>query len=220
VLGEVVALYACTLLAIKALVMLQEAFRLPGDVLVLVPVLFLYVPVFWLRRQGLDQHDYALTLEGWRPALRFNLVIFLVLLPPFVIGNHLFQQVVFHRGPVGLWPKDFFFGVVVYQLLFVGIPEEFFYRGYMQSRLNEVFPRRFRLFGVSFGWGLLLTALLFTIGHSIVIVRWWHFSIVLPALVFGWIRERTGNVVASSLFHAGCNILMVTLDTYYGVIKP
>ena len=44
--------------------------------------------------------------------------------------------------------------------LFVGFGEENLYRGYMQSRLNEAFGRPYRFFGVPFGWGVFVTALL------------------------------------------------------------
>jgi hypothetical protein len=222
VLREVMLLYLGTLLAIKAVVALQSSFNLPADVLVAVPLLFLYVPVFWLRRRQLEPGDFGLTLtwEAVGPALRLDARVIGVILPFFLLGNHLYQTLIFHRSPVGLLPKDYLSQVVLYHLLFVGPPEEFFYRGYMQSRLNQVFPRRYRVFGASFGWALPLTALLFTAGHSLVVMRWWHFSIFFPALVFGWMREKSGNILASSLFHAFCNILMVTLETWYGVIKP
>lgn len=41
--------------------------------------------------------------------------------------------------------------------VFVGFGEEILYRGYMQSRLNEVFGRPYRFFDVPFGWGALIT---------------------------------------------------------------
>jgi membrane protease YdiL (CAAX protease family) len=31
--------------------------------------------------------------------------------------------------------------------------------------------------------------------------------VFFPALLFGWLRERTGTIVGSTLFHAACNIL-------------
>jgi hypothetical protein len=33
-------------------------------------------------------------------------------------------------------------------------------------------------------------------------------------------RERTGGVAAGALFHATCNVLVVSMDTFYGVIPP
>jgi membrane protease YdiL (CAAX protease family) len=39
-------------------------------------------------------------------------------------------------------------------------------------------------------------------------------------MIFAWMRERTGGVVAGSLFHAVCNIGIVCLDVYYGLRSP
>ncbi len=49
----------------------------------------------------------------------------------------------------------------VFYLLFLGPGEEILYRGYMQSRLNGVFGRPFRLLGANWGWGLVITTALF-----------------------------------------------------------
>ncbi|MCB9779003.1 MAG: CPBP family intramembrane metalloprotease [Alphaproteobacteria bacterium] len=107
--------------------------------------------------------------------------------------------------------------LVAYQLFFVAIPEEFFYRGYVQTRLNEHWPRRFLIFGTPMGWGSVMAALYFAFGHSLVEVHWWHFATFFPGMVFAWMRERTGGVVAGAVFHAACNITVVLLDGYYGV---
>ena len=72
--------------------------------------------------------------------------------------------------------------------------------------------------GVRPGW--LLTCVLFAFGHSIVIFQWWHFAIFFPALVFGWMRARTGGVIAGALFHAWCNVTVNVLDALYGVVHP
>ena len=47
------------------------------------------------------------------------------------------------------------------QLLVVALPEEAFFRGYVLSRLREVWPPRCRLWGVPFGRAHVLSAALF-----------------------------------------------------------
>lgn len=94
---------------------------------------------------------------------------------------------------------------------FVGFGEEILYRGYMQSRLNEVFDKPFRFFGVPFGWGVLITALLFGFTH-VGILRWilglstevtlaWGFWTFFGGLVFGFVREKSGSILAPALLH-------------------
>lgn len=118
-----------------------------------------------------------------------------------------------------IWPSEPI-KLVGYHLFFVAIPEELFYRGYMQSRLDQAFPPRWRLLGAKVGPGWLLTCLLFAFGHSLVDVQWWHFAIFFPSLVFGWMRARTGGILAGAFFHAWSNVTVTTLDTLYGIVSP
>lgn len=95
--------------------------------------------------------------------------------------------------------------------LFVGFGEEILYRGYMHSRLNEAFGKPFRFYDVTFGWGTILAALLFGLTH-IGIIRWilgmsseitwaWGLWTVFGGLVFGYVREKSGSVLAPALLH-------------------
>jgi hypothetical protein len=61
---------------------------------------------------------------------------------------------------------------------------------------------------------------LFAFGHSLVQVQWWHFAIFFPSLVFGWMRARSGGVLAGAFFHAWANVTVHTLDTLYGIVPP
>ncbi len=105
--------------------------------------------------------------------------------------------------------------LVLYHLFYVAIPEEFFYRGYLQTRLNEIFPRRWMIFGATVGPGLVIASLFFAFGHSLVTLRWWHFATFFPGLMFGWMRERSGGPLPGALFHAFCNISVTWLNAAY-----
>ena len=88
---------------------------------------------------------------------------------------------------------------------FVGFLEEFFFRGYVQSRLNDCFGRPFRFMGVSFGPGLVLAAVAFGLFHPITVAGdppWaWGLWTAAMGLVFGYLREKTGAVIAPALLH-------------------
>jgi membrane protease YdiL (CAAX protease family) len=60
-----------------------------------------------------------------------------------------------------------------------------------------------------------LTCLIFAASHSIIAFRWWHFAIFFPSLVFGWLRDRTGGLVAPVLFHAASNLAMRHIGQLY-----
>ncbi|MBT9554434.1 MAG: CPBP family intramembrane metalloprotease [Myxococcales bacterium] len=101
------------------------------------------------------------------------------------------------------------------QLVLVALPEEWFYRGYLQARLDESHPRRWRILGADLGVGWLLGSVLFALGHLVLDARVERLAVFFPSLLFGWLRARTGSVMASTLFHALCNVLAQTLGYLY-----
>jgi membrane protease YdiL (CAAX protease family) len=235
---ELTLLWLACLLTMRGVVALQTALQLPGLtlpggvelrvadlVLAVVPLLFIYGPVVLCRWRGVDSWSYRLAIPAfrdwasWRDALALTAKVSAVLLVPWLVAYHLYQTVVFGRHPGHQWPPDYL-TLALYQVFFVAIPEEFFYRGYFQTRLDEVFERRFLVLGTPIGWGAVFAALYFAFGHSLVQFQWWHFATFFPGMVFAWMRERTGGVAAGALFHATCNVLVVSMDTFYGVIPP
>lgn len=202
---------------------MAQAAGLPDWTLAAVPFLFIYVPVGLCRLRGVDSYAYRIAIpafgdrDAWREALGVTARVVGLVVVPWLVGYHLYQTLIFGFSPAWRVPRDAWL-LVPYHLFYVAIPEEFFYRGYFQTRLNEVFPRRFLVFGTPVGWALPITSLFFAFGHSLVTIRWWHFATFFPGLVFGWLRERTGNPLAGALFHAWANVTVAWLDTFYGVI--
>jgi membrane protease YdiL (CAAX protease family) len=104
------------------------------------------------------------------------------------------------------------------QLVVIALPEEAFYRGYLQSRLDEQWPRaRVRVLGADVGLGLLLASLVFALGHVATIHQPARFAVFFPALLFGWLRARTKGIGASVAFHAMCNLFSAALGRGYGL---
>ncbi len=100
------------------------------------------------------------------------------------------------------------------QLFVVAVPEEFFYRGYLQPRLRDAWPGGVTFLGARLGPAFWLTALLFALGH-LAIFEVWRLAVFFPALLFGWMRERSGSVVGGALLHASSNLLMQVLDACF-----
>lgn len=92
------------------------------------------------------------------------------------------------------------------QILVVALPEEVFFRGYLMSRLEERWPSRHRLWGASVGLPLLISSVLFGLGHFLVDFQPARLAVMVPALVFGWMRQRTGSLAPAAVFHALCNL--------------
>ncbi|HEX2945191.1 MAG TPA: CPBP family intramembrane glutamic endopeptidase [Clostridia bacterium] len=99
--------------------------------------------------------------------------------------------------------------------IIVAPAEEFFFRGYVQTKLNDVFEKNFHLPGVNFGWGLIVSSLLFGVMHVFnsynpflcsydISLPWGIWTIIL-GFILGLIREKTNSLTAPVILHAVIN---------------
>lgn len=175
---------------------------------VFVPAVFIYTPiaVLYLRRASFDGMGFGLERPG-RAAL-YALGATAIVLPLFVLGFKLYSRVLFDATLRFRVPQDAG-EVFLYQLLCVALPEEFFYRGYVQSRLHQAFPHSPHWLGCVFSVGFLYANFLFALGHPLINFDLTRFATFVPGLMFAWLRERTGSVYAGAFFHTMCNMTMI-----------
>ncbi len=100
------------------------------------------------------------------------------------------------------------------ELLGVALPEELFYRGYMQAALGRIFTKKVRILGAEMGWEVVIAAVLFALGHLITVPALFRLAVFFPGLLFGYLRERSGSLVAPIVFHAMSNCLMYGLQGF------
>lgn len=136
-------------------------------------------------------------------ALGWAAIFALATFPPFLVGFALRHG----RG------FDFAWSVVPDvlasapgQLVLVALPEEAFYRGYLQTRLDDAFPRRVRVLGAELGASLLVTSAIFALGHLATIRHPARLAVFFPSLAFGFLRARTRGIGAGVAYHAACNL--------------
>lgn len=192
---------------------------------------FLYLPLWAMRKRDEDYRDYGVTLRAWREDLRLFLVLSAIVFPLYFGAYWAWAELVPHLPEVLAKQIAPFRAVphfsprlparfpewVVDQLFVVALPEEFFYRGFMQQRLRAAWPEGRTVLGVRLGRAFWVTAALFALGH-LAIFQTWRLAVFFPALLFGWMRERTGTVVGATLFHAACNLYARVLDaSFFGV---
>jgi membrane protease YdiL (CAAX protease family) len=150
--------------------------------------------------------------DGFR-ALAWALGFAVLIFPGFWLG-----WLRFWRPESGFSPADF--AVVrdsaLTQVLAIALPEEAFYRGYLQSALDDAWRARVRIFGAAIGPSLLVTSALFAIGHVATEYHPNRLGVFFPSLVFGWLRARTGGIGACVVFHALCNLFADYLAKSYG----
>ena len=138
----------------------------------------------------------------------FAAIIFPVFCVGFAWWYH--PRLGFHWKPPGSYSDE-----VLGQLLVIALPEEAFYRGYLQTALDEAWPKRIGVLGARIGWALPVTCALFAAGHFLTDPRPDRLAVFFPALVFGWLRSRTGGIGAGVLLHAMSNVLSATLGRGY-----
>jgi membrane protease YdiL (CAAX protease family) len=192
---------------------------------------FLYLPLFFAGRRGEGLSDYGLSLRHWRLDLRLFLLLALGIVPLFLAASwgfyallpHLPEAIALrifpiHRPPTpALRMPPHLLTFSIEQLLVVALPEELFYRGFIQTRLVDAWPSGMRVLGARVGPALISTAILFALGH-LAIFQLWRLAVFFPALLFGWLRERTGTIAGSTLLHAFCNVYQRLLQAcFFGV---
>jgi len=149
-------------------------------------------------------------------ACAWAIALALIFFPPFWLGFVWWWQVKvpFHAARVSSLGSDF-----MGQLLVIALPEETFYRGYLQTSLDEVWKPRVRVLGAQLGPGLLVSCALFAAGHLCTEFNAGRLAVFFPALVFGWLRARTRGVGAGIVFHALCNLFASYLGQSYGFAR-
>ena len=97
---------------------------------------------------------------------------------------------------------------ILTQLLLVALPEEVFFRGYLQTRLGNNIK------------GIIIVSLLFAVGHFITLCIGGGYSISIcaqsiltffPSLVMGYLYFATKSLWASIIFHFFANIVHIAI---------
>ena len=92
---------------------------------------------------------------------------------------------------------------VVFQLLAVSLPEEAFFRGFLQENLGNNLK------------GVVVVSILFSIAHLPGFIINGDVNLVLtffPSLVMGYLYMRTSNILPCIIFHLFANIIFTGLQ--------
>ncbi|MEM1895406.1 MAG: CPBP family intramembrane glutamic endopeptidase [Acidilobaceae archaeon] len=172
---------------------------------------------------------YGFIFESPRFTLKWSLVFIAVFIIPTGVSI-MISAVLGVAKPAGLSMLSIII-IIVYYMVFVGFIEEAYFRGYVQSRLNEVFEKRwrrliFRAWKVDYGMSLPLTSVIFALIHIVnywnpITSRWeptWWMPIhILGAFAFGYlagaIREAS-DIYTSASLHGGIMTSYTFLSIY------
>jgi len=189
-----------------------------SNIAVVAAVAFLYLPALLLWRRNHELEDYGLHFRPIGRGLLLWLLATVLILLPFGFCYDLFVNVYCQKylmkqvvcpTPIAknlrLPPQLPL--LILSQVLVVALPEEFFFRGYLQQRLGEVMTAQR-------AW--LWQAILFALGHYLVTFHPASLLVFFPGLLFGLLRIVSGSLLAGTLFHATCNLVMEILHRSLG----
>jgi membrane protease YdiL (CAAX protease family) len=222
-------LFALVALACATLAWAGDALGLSGIAPLGIALTFLFAAIHGAERSGgLAAHGIALggllgggkdddrsllvTLrEGIAPALRelgVALGLAILVFPPFVLGYVYFHGL---SGTFALRLPEDPIGFLLTHLVLVAIPEEAFFRGYLQTRFDAALTG-WRVPRMNVGVAaLVLQALLFAAVHIVTEPEVARIparaATFFPALVFGCLRGNRGGIGAAVWFHFLCNVL-------------
>jgi len=177
------------------------------------PTLWLLIPLIVLTVARRPYRAYGFTWQhagGWR----LHVAVIAAVLVPYVIGHYAWARWWLGQS-FDFQLRSGLLGLALEQVLIVGLPEESFFRGYLQTQGDMVWKRPYRLLGARWGLGLPVAAFFFALCHVP------HGGVermitFFPGLFYGWLRARTGTVLVPVLYHAASNVLMrVMLDSLH-----
>jgi len=200
---------AVSVTAIAAMAAVGVAVRLPilqfgGRAVILAAAVFLYLPLPFILKSG-NIAQYGIS---WGTGLRglFETALLAVLvLTPFYIAFFLIFPVV---GFANILP-DHLARMLTIQLLVVALPEEFFFRGWLQTELDRMWNRSWKILGTDIGPGWITAAAFFAIVHLAADPRIFRTLVFFPGLLFGLLKSRTSSIVFPAIFHAVCNVTFI-----------
>ena len=157
------------------------------------------LPAFGLRQVGVTLSHAAGSLKAAAPMAAAYCAFFVLI------------ALLFPAEPVSA--ED-----LAFQLTMPGLEEELFYRGVLMFALDQAFRGRKRLLGVDWGWGAVLSCLLFgpthAFGYSDGVFSFDPVTMALtamPSFIAVWIRLRTGSLLLPVVLHNFGNSLSLVI---------
>lgn len=139
----------------------------------------------------------------WDPrGLLTGIVVSAVIIPTYILLDSLLTSATINLDRIGAI-------LIVLQLVFVALPEEVFFRGYLQEKLGNNIK------------GVVFVSALFALGHFFTLCVASGFAggictqsvlTFFPSLIMGYLYVRTGTLWGSIIFHFLSNIVYISMQ--------
>jgi len=175
------------------------------------PWLFAPLVLIVLPGRSLSGHGFELRLRP--PSFGAHLALGAVLLGSYGAMYAAFAVLWEHRSFAPHPHVGFLLGIGS-EFLAVAVPEEAFFRGYLQTRWNLALGKHWAVFGARVGPGLFVQAVTFAACHALT-GDWTRARVFFFALLVGWLRERCDSILAPAVYHASANAWVRLLEASF-----
>ncbi len=141
-------------------------------------------------------------------------VVAVVTFPFFAVSHHLWQEFLGHPLRAFRVPSDLAL-VWLKNTFLIALPEELFYRGFVETRLERLWPTSTRILWVPLGRTVVIASALFALGHFLGEYNPARLGPFFPAFVFSALTRRSGSITGAVAYHGASNAFSYLLAAGY-----
>lgn len=134
--------------------------------------------------------------------------------PLFTVGHHLWQGWL-GRSFVDVGVPDDLHVVLLKNTFLIALPEELFYRGFVEHRLERRWPTRVFVLGVPLGRTVVVASAMFALGHFLGEWNPARLGPFFPAFLFSLLTRRSGSITGAVAYHGMSNAFSHLAASWY-----
>ena len=165
----------------------------------------------WLAHYG---RGASVRPAALRRDLGAALVVAIITFPIFALSHHVWQELLGHPWRMWRMPDDLL-EVWLKNTLLIALPEELFYRGFLETRLERLWPTKMTFLGLPLGRTVVLASALFALGHFLGEYNPARLGPFFPAFVFSALTRRSGSITGAVAYHGASNAFSFWLAAAY-----
>lgn len=152
-------------------------------------------------------------IQGLLKELRYVAFLSLITFIPYGVIYYLFFSYANSPKLLHFYPTlPVGFGIsILTEIFLIALPEEIFYRGFLQTRLLEKWPNKKIVLGIPIGKAVIITNLFFALGHFVGEYQFYRLLPFFPGLLFSMLRMRSGSITGAVIYHASSNLFSAFL---------
>jgi membrane protease YdiL (CAAX protease family) len=184
----------------------------------LAAIMFLYIPTLYSVKKKDKEIVEIIKIKNLKTSMILCVYISIIIFPFYTAGFYVFHSIILGKKFLLHFPLDSpgnFITTLLFHIFIAALPEETFYRGFIQELFNRDFGKKWKIFKIEFGPSIFLTSILFALGHYIIIPHPFRLAVFFPSLLFGLLKEKYENITLPFLFHAIANIYSGVLESMF-----